>query len=458
MKKNLIIILMVLGVFFGSASCEKYLEAPLPVDQLATESVFTSKPAIEATVVGIYSSLAGLSHAWDFGYTLYLSDELYYPAVNGSRYDLSIANINATTSQVTSWGHYYTLIYRANLVIENLPTVPASVLPTLDNNRLMAEAKYLRAFAYLYLADFWGDVPLVLSSALDDNLLLPRTPVSQVYEQITKDLEEARDLLPATVTSTSSRIHNKYQAEAMLARAYLYRGLWAQAETAANNVITQNGYYALLPNLADVFKRNSKETIFSLRESVTSSLFLDKAIFGTVLLQDVNVAMHPTVVAKFETGDTRFANWTRLVSGRRQPFKYIHALTATASSNPQDFIVQRFAELYLIRAEARAQQGKLTGTDGAIADVNTIRTRAALPNTAAASQAEVLQAIEDERVRELFGEAHRWFDLKRTGRADQVLAALPHKAVNYKPYMKFMPIDTRQIDANPGLTQTTGYN
>jgi hypothetical protein len=234
--------------------------------------------------------------------------------------------------------------------------------------------------------------------------------------------------------------------------------MWQQAETAANNVITQSGYYELLPNLLDVFKRNSKEALFSLSEINLSSLFLDKSVFGAVLISDVNSAMHPTIVNKFEPGDARFANWTRLVSGRRQPFKYIHALAAIASSNPQDFIVQRLAEIYLIRAEARARQNKLTGANGAIADINAIRTRAGLVGTTAAAQQEVLNAIEDERIRELFGETHRWFDLKRTGKADQVLGALAHKAANYAPHMKFMPIATSQIETNPALTQTLGYN
>lgn len=456
--KNIIVIFIVSVSFLFMTSCDEYLEVPLPVDQLATESVFKSKPAIEATVLGIYNAISGLTHAWDFGYLLYLSDEIYYPAVAGTRDLLAIANIDATNSQVTSWSHYYTVINRANIIIENLPDVPSNVLTTVQNNTFMGEAKYLRAYSYWFMANFWGDVPLVLTTGLGENLKLPRAPVSEVYDQIIKDLEDAVNLLPSAVSATSSRIHNKYQAEALLARVYLYRGLWSKAEAAANNVISNSGYYQLLPNLADVFKRNSREAIFSLRESSNTSLFLDKSLMGAVLISDANCAMYPSIVSKFETGDARFSGWTRLVSGRRQPFKYIHALTASATSNPQDFIVQRFAELYLVRAEARAQQNNLGGANGAIADINIVRTRAALGNTAATTQAEVLAAVEDERIRELFGESHRWFDLKRTNKADQLLGALPHKATNYKPHMKFMPIASREIDSNPSLVQTSGYN
>jgi starch-binding outer membrane protein, SusD/RagB family len=456
--KKIIIIITILGPCFWFTSCEDYLEVPLPVDQLATESVFKSKSTIEASVIGLYSSYAGIGSASDFASVTYLSDELYYPVVAGGRDALAIANIDASNSMVNSWGHYFTAINRANILTENLPGVSAGVLKTAERDRYLGEAKYIRAATYLFLVNFWGEVPLVLSSSLNDNLRVPRVPVSQIYDQITQDLKDAVLLLPATVTADPNRIHNKYQAEALLARVYLYRGLWAEAETAANNVITNNGYYALLPNLADVFKRNSKEIIFSTREILQVSLYLDKSYYGVVLLADVNHAIHPSLVEKFETGDARFTNWTRSVSGRRQAFKYVHSLIASATANPQDFVVQRFAELYLIRAEARAQQNKLTGPNGAIADINAIRTRAALGNTAAVTQAEVLAAIEDERIRELIGECHRWFDLKRTNKADQVLGALAHKAPNYKPHMKFMPISTREIDSNPALIQTSGYN
>jgi starch-binding outer membrane protein, SusD/RagB family len=457
MKKSFII--MTILVFFMSfSSCEKYLDVPLPVDQLATESVFNSKPTIEATMVGLHSAFASLGNALDHLNFCFLSDELYYPTIAGGRNSLAIADIQPDNSSVNSWAHHYTTIHRANIIIENMPGVSASVLNDVEKDTYMGAAKYIRAATYLMMVNIWGEVPLVVTSGLNDNLNLPRAPISQIYDQITQDLEDAVDLLPVVVLADPNRIHNRYQAEALLARVYLYQGLWAQAETAANNVITLNGYYQLLPNLLDVFKRNSREIIFSYREIFQVSLFLDKTYFGLSLIADVNHAMHPSIESKFEPGDARFTNWTRVVSGRRQPFKYIHSLTANASTNPQDYVVQRFAELYLIRAEARAQQNNLSGPDGAIADINTIRTRALLTDTPAVTQPEVLEAIEEERARELFTEGHRWFDLKRTNRADLVLGSMGHKSENYQPYMKFMPIASTQIDANPALIQTNGYN
>lgn len=457
MKKSFIL-LIVLGSFISFSSCEKFLEVPLPVDQLATESVFKSKSTIEATLTGIYNGFANLGTAMDYISTNFLSDEIYYPTVAGGRNNLAIASITPDESTVNSWAHYYTVIHRTNVVIENIPGVSSEILTTAEKDRYMGEAKYIRAASYWFMVNFWGDVPLVISTVLEENQDKPRTPVSQVYDQIILDLQEAVSLLPAAVSSNPTRIHNKYQAEALLARVYLYKGLWDQAETAANNVITQNGYYQLLPSLPDVFKRNSKEILFSNREILQVSFYLNKAYYGLAIIADANHAMHPDFVAKFEAGDARLTGWTRTVSGRVQPFKYIHSLFADASSNPQDFVFQRYAELFLIRAEARAQQDKLSGPDGAIADIDVIRSRAGLTGTPAVTQTEVLAAVEDERARELFNEGHRWFDLKRTGKADLVLGALAHKSENYMPYMKFMPITPIQIDANPALLQTEGYN
>ena len=114
----------------------------------------------------------------------------------------------------------------------------------------------------------------------------------------------------------------------------------------------------------------------------------------------------------------------------------------------------RLAELYLIRAEARAQQGKLTGTSGAIADISVLRTRAKAPAVTVSAQADVLLAIERERVYELAFEGQRWYDLVRTGRAQAVMSAFtPNWNSRYEPW----PIPQREIQQNPSLTQNPGY-
>jgi hypothetical protein len=109
--------------------------------------------------------------------------------------------------------------------------------------------------------------------------------------------------------------------------------------------------------------------------------------------------------------------------------------------------VIRIAELYLIRAEARAKQTKLPE---AIADLDAVRDRAGLPGTTAATQEEILLAIENERRVEFALEPHRWYDLVRTDRADDVL-----NVTDPRRYVLPIPASQRLIDET--LDQNDGY-
>ena len=113
----------------------------------------------------------------------------------------------------------------------------------------------------------------------------------------------------------------------------------------------------------------------------------------------------------------------------------------------------RLAEIFLIRAEARAMQNNI---DGAKEDINRLRTRAGLTNTTASSQSIVLNAIEQERRIELMTEfGHRWFDLKRTGRADMVLSLL--KPASWSTTDQLYPLPLYELETNPALYQNPGY-
>ena len=114
----------------------------------------------------------------------------------------------------------------------------------------------------------------------------------------------------------------------------------------------------------------------------------------------------------------------------------------------------RIAELYLIRAEARAH---LNDIDGAVNDLNEIRDRAGIADYTTDSQEDILEAIENERRVEFAFEAHRWFDLARTGRAKAVLEALdPNTKV--ADYELVFPIPITQIQLDTNLEQNDGYN
>jgi len=126
----------------------------------------------------------------------------------------------------------------------------------------------------------------------------------------------------------------------------------------------------------------------------------------------------------------------------------------------RDWFVMRLADAFLLRAEARFQQGSL---QPAADDINVVRTRAAKPGKIAAMQITsgdvTIDRILLERALELDAEQARWFDLARTGKLiDYVKAYNPLGAGNIKPYHIVRPIPQAQIDRTVGgYPQNTGY-
>ena len=111
------------------------------------------------------------------------------------------------------------------------------------------------------------------------------------------------------------------------------------------------------------------------------------------------------------------------------------------------------AEQYLIRSEARIQQGNLAG---GIQDLNTIRNRAGLSNFNLTDKNSLLTAVLHERQVELFTEwGHRWFDLKRTNNATNVLNAV--KGAGWQPFDTLYPVPQVEIQNNGRIVQNAGY-
>ncbi len=276
-------------------------------------------------------------------------------------------------------------------------------------------------------------MPLVLNTNYEDNNILPRTSEVLVKEQIIQDLKQAVENLPEKIESEKIR-PNKWAAKALLARVYLYEKQWALAEELSNEIITSN-LFILNDDLSKVFLKNSSEAILQFYPTQSNQNTPDGLAFlPATATETPKYYLTETLLQAFEPGDQRKTIWvgTRTFSGQIYcyPAKYKVINTGTLS---EYYMIFRLGEQYLIRAEARIQQDN---TRMGIADLNIVRRRArAIPSASlpyplpdidpGLDKANALLALEKERRIELMTElGHRWFDLKRTGRANDVLGQL----------------------------------
>jgi hypothetical protein len=205
-----------------------------------------------------------------------------------------------------------------------------------------------------------------------------------------------------------------------------------------------------------VFLIESKETVFQLQSIVPRINTWDGESY-IILSTPQTVAMSSTLFNAFEPDDLRKSSWTNTYTEGSDtwsyPFKYkIRTLPEATSPKTEYQVILRVGELYLVRAEARANLDNLTSS---AEDLNAIRSRAGLPPIMVIDRANLLLGIEQERRVELFSEnGHRWLDLKRTGRLDAVLGA---GKPNWQPTDALFPIPQTERNRNNNLTQNPGY-
>ncbi len=427
-------------IFLG---CEDYLNK-VPVDSIVDQNAITDLKSAQAAMDGLYNTLNGF----------YRGENLLRNFANLSDEQKDVEGINQYTLNSVdpngiNWSISWQVINRANHILEKVPGVES--IPSGDKDKFIAEAKFLRALEYLLLAQFFGDVPWVETTDYRVVQNLSRTPVAEVMSNVIRDLEEAEPGLPASYDDVGGdrfRI-TRGAATALLARAYLYQQNWPESETKASEVIN-NSSYRLAVDYGDVFADNSSEGILEYFHQNLSSM---GATFAEGFLPESKGGFYANVYTDkmanaFEHGDVR-KDYSISVDGEGLP--YVSKYRNTGANH--EVKILRLAEMYLIRAEARAQQGDIPG---AAEDLNIIRNRAGLPNTTTAGdKASMLLAIEQERFVELCFEGHRWIDIVRTGRANDIMSAF--NPVGWDPTDVLLPIPQSEIDKNPNLTQNPGY-
>lgn len=465
---NLPFYVAVLCIALLPGSCEKFVIVDPPEKEISSATVFSADATAETALLHIYGSMmdgggsyvAGFLSGLDY-YGGVLSDEFlfygYYGdyATNNTVTEMYQNNILPNNSRIAStWNSNYKFIFAANAIINGLENSP-NVTPS-AKARITGEAKFLRAFSHFYLVNLYGPIPFITTTDYQQNAVVSRMPVSDVFAKIITDLEEAESLLPDTYSSGRIR-PNKWAASALLARAYLYTGNWEKAEETASKLIDNTALFQLT-NLNDVFLKNSKEAIFQMVPPGAQLYTMEGYLFYYTATSPANtmsgVELRPNLLNAFEPGDQRKNNWVGL-NGTNFYYPYKFKESSFNGTGKEYSMVLRLGEQYLVRAEARAMQNKITGANSAESDINSIRTRAGLPATTANTQTAMIDAIMQERRVELFAEwGHRWFDLKRTKRADAVLA--PLKA-DWNSTDTLFPIPQNELSLNRSMTQNAGY-
>ncbi len=459
--QNIIIFFLFAGLI-SSAGCTKMISIDPPVDQLPSSSIFSDSATAQAAVSGMYSFMYNGSTQLGQGSSIFnfrtttlparSADELM-PVQSGLDNFANNSLLPNLQDLTDFWVSVYSTIYNANSIIKGAQA--STALSASLKQQITGEAKFVRAFCHFYLVNYFGKVPLILTTDVDVNNTLGASAEDKIYAQIIQDLSDARDAL-ATDYSWSggdrTRV-NTWTASAMLARVYLYHGQWAQAETEATRVITQTGLYELLGDPNSVFLANSREAIWQFYSNTYGYVQLaNQFIFTGQSIPTYTI--DSVLYNSFEPGDSRKSKWIGSASAFGTVYTFPYKYKSLTSDNSEFDMVIRLAEVYLIRAEARAQQNSLSTAQS---DLNAIRTRAGLPPTTATDQASTLTAIIHERQIELFCEwGHRWLDLKRTGLADPILGK--EKPAGWQSTDTLYPIPQSVISTNPNLTQNNGYH
>lgn len=488
MFKNKIFKIALVALVFLSSSCDKWLYLE-PQDAIVRQQFWKTKEQAEAALIGCYASLLD----FDLGYKMFVWGELradmLMPNPTATLDELEIVNGNILeTNNIANWRPFYRTINFCNTVIEYAPQVQEHdpTFKTETMNAYVAEAKAIRALMYFYLVRTFGEVPLKLTATVSDDqaFTLGKSPEAEVLQQIITDLQEAE---AAAVSSFGNNMFNKGRftkagINALQADVYLWSEKYDESILAANKVI-ESGQFGLVAGdrswYSTVFVQgNSSESIFEIQYGAQPHPYFP------VIRNQRRFSAAPQVLEELYTidyvdpdnADIRGDGASLKSDGRI--WKYIgqseNVLRADVAPYP-NWIVYRYADVLLMKAEALAQKGQ--GQE-ALDLVDMIRTRArALPTSERGVEPDDVNGLTDyileERAREFAYEGKRWFDVLRNSRRQNYarLDILLNMVVNSAPADRqqsimnkyrdklshYLPIFQFELQTNKNLEQNEFY-
>lgn len=474
-------------------SCDDFLDRK-PISEATQENAYNTASDAEAALVGAYDTFQAEYYIWDnILFSDVISDNYYAGGDNPEVFSIDDLTLVPTNGRLfANWTQLYNGIAKVNVVIQRVPSINDPKID-LGNRRqqILGEAHFLRAYHYFQLVKMWGGVPLVtqpITSTAASETNIPRSSEAEVYAQIISDLEFAAANLPDTYGSNATVNKGratKGAANALLAKVHAQKAdrNYNTVLTYCNEVINSPAGYQLLDDFGHLWDGghyNNTESIMEVQftggpeANWGPQLLLPKSLSGDTWRKFVTPSKD--LVAAFDAeGDTERKNasiifeeaqwadefWSEEVGGIIPfAFKWKSA-NGWASTNRQYLL--RLGDIILLKAEALNELGQLAA---AKTELNRIRTRAGLPDTDADTKEELALAIENERRLELCQEGHRWDDLKRSGRAIEVMSNLVEidlrngqpKDFDMAAFKLLLPIPQPERARNANLEQNPGYN
>ena len=522
-KISAVIIILFIGLCFSG--CKKDFLELTPQGEMVYQNFFKTKTDALEALTGVYNMLGYEVNAvgvtgYDWVYGDIASDDASKggenPADGPDIQEISNFTVNGGDDLLSEGYKYlYEGIFRANLVLLNVPTITDSSLTTGVKNRIIAEAQFLRAFYYFRMNIIWNGVPLVTTPLSSSQYKQPKATAAQIWAQIETDLKAAIPYLPHKNVAIASIGYDPSvdmgratvgAAEALLAKTYIFEGKWSDAKTMCENIINSTEY-DLETNYRNNFKytdgfKNGIESVFEIQQGNGFKVNYDAPYNWANGDQGTGINIYqsprggdtkgfggygfnlPTVdlLNEFEPGDTRrkatvamigdtidglvFSRSIVYQNDTLAPVKYTIQRSHWAGEDcegPSDLKIIRYADVLLWHAEACAHLGD--PGNAAEADLKKIRNRAGLSDypTDPRFTTDLLTAIYHERRVELGMEGHRFFDLVRTNRAATVLHGTAMQNVEGKSNFvagknEYFPLPSVEISLSGGaLVQNPGY-
>jgi hypothetical protein len=485
-----------------ATSCSDFLDEPLQ-GTYSNATFYKTEAHAKLAIAGVYNAISFAStdnNLWVFGDVA--SDDATKGGLSGDQSDIQFideftyARNNASLENF--WKRYYEGISRANYVLYYVPSIE---MDAVTQKRILAEAKFIRAYLYFNLVNVFGAIPIKLNPPINqDEINKAKSPINLVYAQIEKDLTEAT----ADLEKVSVDVGRATQGAAwgLLAKTYLYQEKYAQVLVAVD-AVDALGLYSLQKVYKNNFldsTQNNSESLFEIQHlrlqdpklgSYLNQYFSpakDNGYFFNVPLQNfvnefetttgnvVDPRLDYTVGRDgqkwingedFNPPNTNSPPWSPtgfLQKKHCQPKKQVDPNPGDASLN---YVYLRYADILLMKAEAL---NALNRSSEALTPLNAVRKRAResylydkdqvgfgaipnglLPNVVSTSQPIVTDAIRHERRVELGFEFHRFFDLMRYGKvvAENSLAGTGFVFDKHR----YFPIPQSELDTNPFIKE-----